>query len=202
MLYRALRTLVLLALPVGVGTIIISQSFVDLLYGPQFSESGPVLAVLGVVTMLGFFNILMGRFALATGHAGFWSILMLVGIVLTFPLDLVLVPWADRTFDNGAIGGALSYTVTESVMLVAGLIRFARGALDRALLTRLGRCMVGAALMLLVGWPLRTQFFLVPALAAGSVYLVVILLTRALDAFERDAVRQGLRRVPVLSRWM
>ena len=47
--------------------------------------------------------------------------LLLVSAALTIPLDIVLIPWAADRYDNGAIGGALAFVVTETLQFVVGL---------------------------------------------------------------------------------
>ena len=54
-----------------------------LLFGEQFRQSGPVLATFGIVLLLEFQNILLGRFALATGRTRFFITVMAVATVLT-----------------------------------------------------------------------------------------------------------------------
>ena len=49
LLQRSFDTLLLIVVPIGLATILVSESFVDLLYGPKFAETTQVLSVFGVV---------------------------------------------------------------------------------------------------------------------------------------------------------
>ena len=53
-LEQGFRTLMLLAIPIGLGIMLVAEGVVGLLYGPDFEGTGPVLAVFGVVLMLMF----------------------------------------------------------------------------------------------------------------------------------------------------
>ena len=195
MLRRSFNTLLLVSVPIGVGTIVVAPSFIELLYGQAFDGAAPVLAVYGVVVMLSSQTILLGRFALATGRAKFWSSSMMIVTALSIPLDIVLVPWTDRTFDNGAIGGALAYVVTEGLLIVVGLATFGRSILGGATARRVVRCGVAAAAMLAVSWPFRDEFFMIPGAIAVLAYLAIIIGLRTLQPHEREYVARGRARL-------
>jgi O-antigen/teichoic acid export membrane protein len=200
MMRRTFQSLLLIAVPIGLGTIIVSHSFVPLLYGDDFAPAAQVLQIYGVVTVLSCITILLGRFALATGRVKFWTVLMIVATLVSIPLDIVTVPWAEDHYGNGAMGGAMSYVVTESLMLTVGVIKIAPGLIDRKVLTRLARCAIAGLAMFLVGWPLRDRFFLVPGGLAVLVYLVIIVALRTFNADERELLGRAVRKVPVLRR--
>ncbi|MEM8748301.1 MAG: flippase, partial [Actinomycetota bacterium] len=92
------RSLLVLALPIGVGIIVIARPFTQFLYGDDFIESGPVFAVFGVVLAIMFQTILLGQYAVATGREKFFFGLLAAVTVLSVPLDLVLVPWTNDQF--------------------------------------------------------------------------------------------------------
>lgn len=195
MLRRAFNTLLLVSVPIGLGTIVVAPALIDLVLKPEFEPTASVLAVYGVVVLLSSQTILLGRFALATGRAKFWSALMIGATVLTVPLDIVLVPWTDRRFDNGAIGGALAYVVTEGLLIVVGVATIGAGLLTRGTLARIVRCTIAGALMLAVAWPLRDEFFVIPGVVSVLTYLVAILALRTLSAEERQHVQRAFSRI-------
>lgn len=192
MLCRAFNTLLLVSIPIGVGTIVIAPSFVNALYGSEFERTAPVLAVFGVVVVLSSQTILLGRFALATGKVRFWSSVMVGVTILSVPLDIVLVPWADRRYDNAAVGGALAYVITETILIIVALSTFGRGVLTRVTMLRLARCLLAAAAMAAAAWPLRDRLFLIPGTVSVVAYVAAIALLRTLDDQERAAARKLL----------
>lgn len=195
LLARSFNTLLLVSVPIGLGTIVVAPSFVELLYGNGFDGTVPVLAVYGGVVILSSQTILLGRFALATGRARFWSTLMIAVTVMSIPLDIVLVPWTDRQFDNGAIGGALAYVVTESILIAVGLRKLGSGVLVAATRGRVVRCVLAGSAMLAAGWPFRDQFFVVPGAISVAAYAIMITLLRTLNDHEVSAVRSAAARV-------
>lgn len=197
--HESFRSLVLLAVPIGVGIILISSPFVRMLFGDDFAETGPVFAVFGVVLMIMFQTILLGQYAVAAGREKFYFALLGVATVATVPIDLVLVPWTNRTFDNGAIGGALAYVVTEGMIMIVAVRVLVPGVVDRTLLVRVTKCVVAAGVMALVVWPIREIFVLVPVTAGAIVYAVALMVLRTLDERERGIVDSVTSKLPVRS---
>ncbi|WP_162142046.1 oligosaccharide flippase family protein [Ilumatobacter coccineus] len=199
LLERSSRSLLVVSVPIGVGTIVVSRSFVNTLYGDAYDNAAPVLAVFGVVVILSCQTIMLGRFALATDRVAFWVRLMVFSILLTVPLDLVFVPWTRDRFDNGALGGALAYVVTESIMMIVGVVRMAPHLLTMRTLDRVLRCGAAGGLMLWVGWQFRDMVFVIPGTVSVGVYVVAVWLLRVLSEDEIDQLRR-LTRV-FRSRW-
>jgi O-antigen/teichoic acid export membrane protein len=189
---RSSSLLVMAGVPVGVGTFVIAVPLAPLLFGDAFRETGEVLMLLGPVIVLTFGTIVCGTVALATGRQRFWNVIMTVAIMISIPLDIVFVPWADRTFDNGAIGGAMSYLVTEAMLLALGLWQITPYLLERAFVWRVARIFAAGALMLAISWPMRERFIVLP-LAVGLVgYFVALVVMRVPDADDRASVREML----------
>jgi O-antigen/teichoic acid export membrane protein len=188
LLFRTFRSLMLLAIPVGLGTVIVAEPVCVLLFGEAFRESGAVLAVLGVVVIFEFGNILFGHFAQATGRQAFFNKVMIAATVLSVPLDLVLVPWAHRNLGNGAVGAALAFIVTEIMILSFAIWKLAPGVLDRTTLIRLAKCLAAAAAMFTLAWPLREMFLPVPIVVGAVAYSGVLMLLSTLDREERSAL--------------
>lgn len=195
MLRNAQSTFLLIAAPLGLGCLCLGDRIAVLLYGEEFAGTGQILRVLGLVLIIVFQTILVGRVAMATGRQRTWNILMLIGIVLTIPLDLVFVPWADRRYDNGAIGGALSYLVTETFLLVVGGRLVAPRLLRSIDARRVAKIIVAAGAMVVVvvaGRPLP----LAAVVALGAVtYIGALVVERAFSERERALITSARRRL-------
>ena len=126
---------------------------------------------------------------------------MVVGILATVPLDFLFIPWADRRYSNGAIGGAMAYFVTESFMFVVGLIAICPFLLNRATLWRSFRILLAGGLMLAVAWQFRGQVLVVPFVVAVVTYVASILLFGVVTDDERSMAGRLLARVGINTRW-
>lgn len=198
---RTFSLLLVLAVPIGLGTMIVAPAFAPILYGEDFRETGDVLAVLGPVIVLTFGTILFGRTAQATGRARLWVIVLAGAALATVPLDLVLVPWANGRFGNGAIGGALAYVVTEIAQFTIGIAIIAPYLLNRSVGWRALRVLAAGGVMVAVGWPLRNVFLPVPIALCAVVYATAVVAFRVLGDDERRLVRDLLARTGMPNRW-
>ncbi len=196
---RSFDLLMFLSVPVGLGVLALADPVVVLLFGPEFANSGPILAVMGIVLIFTYQNMLLGYFLISSDRQNAWTVVMAVATAVTIPLDLLLVPWCQNTFGNGAIGGALAFVVTESGMMIAGLALLPKGYLSwtnawtavRTLIAGLG--MVGAV------WMVRDSFIAIPIAVGAVTYLLLILLLRVVPkedwALLRGLAQSGLNRL-------
>lgn len=188
MISRAMASVLLVTVPIGLGAIAVGRPLARFIYGDAFDGAGQVMIVMGFVLIVTSETILVGRYVIATGRQRFWNAVMVGGIVLTIPLDLVFVPWSDDRFGNGAIGGAMSYAVTESLMLAVGIWRFGSEILAPTVVPRFVRTLAAGGVMLAVVWPLRNDALMLPIVVGGVVYPLSVWILRALGPEERRAL--------------
>jgi O-antigen/teichoic acid export membrane protein len=193
-LEQGFRTLMLVAIPIGLGVAVVSDEVVRIFYGDRFSGTGPVLAVYGVVLMIMFETILLGQHAISSGRPNFWLVLMILGIVMTVPLDVLFIPWTEDRFDNGAIGGALSYVATELMMLVLALWKLAPHLISKSSAVRLLKCLAAGAALVAASWPLRQRSLPLTIPSGAIAYVAVLLATRPFDPVEKDLIRRSMSR--------
>lgn len=200
LLLQAFSTMLLVGVWIGLGTVVVSRSFTQTLFGPAFSGSGPVLAIFGLVTILGHQTIVLASFAIASGKAKLVGTMLLVSTIASIPLDLVLVRWTRNSYGNGAIGAGLAYIVTEGIQIVMSIAFITPSIVCRATGLRAARCIVAGGAMLAVGWPLRNRSFLLSGAAASLMYFVAHVVLRTADDFERETLKRSLagirRRLP------
>lgn len=175
---KSFDTLFLLSVPIGLGITIIANPLVVLIFGEEFANSGPILAVLGIVLILTYQNILIGRFLISMDRQNAWTLVMAIATVATVPLDMVLVPWCETTFANGALGGALAFVITEMGMLLVGLRLLPAGALSRTNLWTALRVLVAGMGMMAVVWQFESLFIGIPILMGAVSYITMVLLLR------------------------
>lgn len=191
---RSFNLLLLLSLPIGLGIMVIAEPLVTLLFGQEFQPSGPVLAVFGIVLILTYQNMLIGRFLISVDRQRAWTIVMAVATTLSIPLDLILIPWAQSRFGNGAIGGPLAFVLTETGMTVAGIALLPSGTLTRQNVWLALRALVAGGIMAAAGWYLRDAFLLIPIAAAAAIYAFLLWIFRLLPRRELSLALDTLRR--------
>lgn len=190
---KSFDTLFLLSVPIGLGLTVIANPLVLLIFGEEFRNSGPILAVLGIVLILTYQNILIGRFLISMDRQNAWTVVMAIATVATIPLDLLLIPWCAATFGNGALGGALAFVITELGMLIAGLKLLPPGSLTRSNLWRATRVLIAGGAMMAVVWPFEHLLIVIPILLGVVTYISVVLLLRIVPKEDFELLQRLLQ---------
>ena len=81
-------------------------------------------------------------------------------------------------FDNGGIGAALAFVITEGIMMVTGLYILPKGLLGRQNAWTAGRAFIAGVVMAIAVWFLRDYFIAIPIVAGAVVYLSIIVMMR------------------------
>ncbi len=177
---KSFDTLLLLGVPIGLGMTVVAGPIVTFLFGPEFVNSGPILAVEGLALICMYQNVLLGQYLISIDRQNSWTVVMAVATFLLIGLDLMLIPWSHARWSNGAIGAAAAYGITELCMVIAGILLLPKGTLGRGNLWSAIRIFAAGGVMCAVAWGLSTLFIGVPIVAGVAVYLVMILLLQVL----------------------
>lgn len=187
---KVFEWMAVVSVPLGLGMMIIANQVIALLFGAEFVNSGPILAVRSIVLIMTYANMILGLTLIVSSKQKRWAMVILTVSLLTIPLDYLFIPLCERLFANGAIGGAVSYLVTDSIQLVAGLVLLPRGILNRSTAWLVTRVLAAGGLMVAVTWAWRNAFLMIPILIAMVVYLGAILLFRVLKQEDFAALKK------------
>ena len=170
----ALRTTLLLLLPVAIGGAVLGGPLVLALFGPAYSQSAVVLA-LGVWSLCFYTISFVGQTLLvAQGRGARWFAALSAGVALDGLLALLLTPRL------GAVGASYA-AIAADTLILALVLAWTRGAINvRKLLAALARIAVSGLGAALVGAALRWAPIWASAPAFAAAYLALLLLTQAL----------------------
>ena len=177
---KSFDLMMLIAVPVGLGVFLIANPLVVLLFGADFADSGPILALRGIVTIFSYLNMLVGLLLISVDRQKAWTIVLGAATVASIFLDWIFVPWAQQTFNNGAMGGAFSYLITETLMTVAGLVLLPKGLLGLGNVRYSGKVLAAGLLMVAVTWWSRNLMIAFPILIGALSYVCFLILLRVL----------------------
>jgi O-antigen/teichoic acid export membrane protein len=191
--------LLLLSMPIGLGMIAIAEPFVVLLFGPEFAPTGQVLMVLGIVLVFTYQNTLISYYLISTDRQQQWVWVMAVATLVTIPLDLFLIPWCQAVFNNGAIGGAAAFFITELGMMLYGLKLVGNEGINLRSAWQALRIFLAGAGMFAVTWLFRQHFILIPIIVGAVSYISLILLLRVIPADDfallKGLVQEAVQRI-------
>ena len=121
---------------------------------------------------------------------------MALAMVCTIGLDLVLVPFCRDTFGNGGIGGSLSFIITETGMVVYGIVMLPKGSLGRVNIGTAVRIVAAGLVMAGAASLVRSMFIAIPVLVGAIVYVVMLFVLRLIphdDWAMFISIAQGMR---------
>ncbi len=197
MMQRSFNLMMVLGFPIGFGLFAMAQPLVNLLYGAEYEKSGSILATMGIVVVVMYLTSLIGRFLISADRQNTWTIIMAVAVVAAVGLDLLLIPFFQNFMNNGAIGGAAAYIITESGMLLAGILMVPKGSLNRGNLWAFCKTLTAGVLMLAAVWPVRNFYMnataenpewywdvliVLPIVVGAVSYILLILFFRLIPA--------------------
>lgn len=189
---RSFDMMFVLSVPIGLGLSVVARPLVLLLFGAEFAPSGDILAILGFVLIFTYLNTILGNLLISAERTGRWNIVMIAATVLTLPLDLVLIPWAQQTYGNGALGGALSFLLTELLMLSCAILLLPKRTLHEGNVRSVCLTLVAGGAMYAASALVVERNMFLGILAGAAVYPAMILLLRVIPADELLTIRQSL----------
>ncbi len=170
---RWLERVLSVALPVGIGGVLLAPRLVAQMYGQAFLPAvGPLrLLMIGPVIMA--VGVHFGNSLLACGFSSRYLRGVLLGASVSFAANLILIP------HRGALGAAASWVFTEALMLVYMWRQFRQAvgqvAINRGYLVRLLAAGLGMAGLLTWALPAAPLWMAAPAGAATYGLLLVCL---------------------------
>lgn len=191
---KGLDMMLLASVPIGLGLLVIAEPLVLLMLGERYAPSGPIAAALGIALIATYQTTMLGQFLIATDRLKHWMMVMAAGIVVTIGLDILLIPLCERLFNNGAIGGAFSYIITETLMTAVGYMLMPAGARGWRNLWFALRVFGAGMAMVAATWWLRDLFLGIPIVVGGVVYVGLIAAMRVVAPEDVQLVRGMLQR--------
>ena len=195
----ALEIVLVVSLPIAVGTTLVAARLTHGLFGPAYNASAPVLVILALALPATYVNIVGYQILVADNLQKAWLKVMIAATIINPLLNLGMIAYASARWHNGAIGAALSLLATEVLMAGAAFWLLPR-ILDRSSASRLARTVLATAVMALFVL-LATRLGLVAQVATGAVVFVGLgwllrLLTPAETAEVRALAGRVLARLP------
>lgn len=184
---RALRYLMLLSIPIAIGTWALADQLVPFLFKAEYLPAVPALQIVIWVVPLMYCSEFLGYVVLIRGQERSAARAIMISTSINVGLNLLLVPLF------GLIGAAIMTVVTEAI-LVGQYVWMLRAELRRLdwgqILLRplLAALLMGGAVLALRGLPL-----LLNVAIGGCVYGLLLLVLGSLGRDELQFVR-GLRR--------
>jgi O-antigen/teichoic acid export membrane protein len=192
---RSFDLMFLISVPVGFGIVVIAQPLVILIYGAEFAQTGGVLMILGVVLIFTYLNTILAQLLISVDRTGIWNIVMIVAILITLPIDFVLVPWAHTTYGNGALGGALAFLITEFGMVITAILLLPKNTLQWSNVRTAALTLFSGLLMIAASWWFRESMLILSVLVGAITYGAAVLVLRIIPREDFLLARDGMNSI-------
>jgi O-antigen/teichoic acid export membrane protein len=189
---RSFDLMFLISVPIGFGLVVIGQPLVNLLYGPEFAPSGGILMMLGVVLIFTYLNTILGQLLISVDRTSKWNVVMIIAIVLTLPIDYVMVPWTHQTFGNGGLGGVIAFLVTEFMMVVAAILLLPPNTLQWTNVRTAALTLCAGLLMMAASWWFRDTMMILSILIGAASYTTLVFLLRIIPREDMQIIREAI----------
>jgi O-antigen/teichoic acid export membrane protein len=181
-LHRSIEIMMLLMFPCSATLVAIAPSIPQLLHwGDAFDHSVlPIMLLAGQMVLIGP-NMAFGTALVALHRERHWLGVMVASALLDVSLNLVLIPQADRLWENGALGATLATVITEVFILGVAIAILPRGMELWRLLPSVARLLVISGLQVAaiqVAIPVSPILALV---ASGLIWAAGVLVLRVIS---------------------
>lgn len=155
-----------IAIPMCLGLILISDSFVPWFFGREFSSVSSLLRIFSLLTIaIGVSNLLGTQYLIPTGRQNHYTVTVILGAVVNAILNFILIP------KHFSVGAAIASVSAESAIMAAQIIILRK---EIPLKIMLGSCknyLLAGIVMFVVAFPLSNR---IPATIPGTILLVMI----------------------------
>jgi O-antigen/teichoic acid export membrane protein len=140
--------------PLAFGTMVLAKPIVGLIYPlSQFGNSAVDLRILGLGFIPLFYNIFLATVVVAVDKQRFWSYAAVACAFINPAVNLVLIPYYQRTMGNGGIGAAWATNLIEVFLLFVGVALLPRDLITRRDWSVAGRTfLAGGGMAGLIWW--------------------------------------------------
>jgi len=190
----ALELVLVLSLPVAVGTALVAAPLIGDIYGAEFTPSVMVLVILALTLPPTYLNIMVNQLLVASNRQLSWTKVMVAAAIFNPILNLFLIRYFQSQQHNGAIGAALSLLVTEVVMAMVGL-RLLPPVLDAKSALRVLKACVATLGMAAVVWAASRYGLLIETVAGVLTFGGLAFAMRLLSVEEFALLRAKVLRL-------
>jgi len=168
---KAIRYLIILAIPMSLGIFALADNIILKIYGPDFITAAVPLRIMISGLLVVFLNFPVGAFLNACNRQTTNTINMIITVVINISLNLLLIK--KYTFN----GAAFSALVSGIILFFLGLYWVGKIApYDKAgLLKMLGKALISGSIMMACLWLIKDQVSLFVSIPAGMlIYALAI----------------------------
>jgi len=127
----SLRIALIVGAPLATGTFVFAQPGVALVFGSDFAQSAAIVRMLATYVLVVFLNIALSTIVISSGRTLTWSLMKAAMVAVGTGVSVVVIPYFQRTANNGGLGAAAVTAIAEVMMFLVGLFFMPKGVLGK-----------------------------------------------------------------------
>jgi O-antigen/teichoic acid export membrane protein len=190
---KSLELVILVAILVTVAMVAYAHDVITLFYGAKAYQPSIILLQLlcgGLIFL--YVNMVVGTTLMASDRQTGMMILALALIPINVILNLVMIPYCQEHFDNGAIGASVATALTELSFTIGAILMLPSGSLSGFRLSILPKGLMAGLVMAMALWlagAVQLPWFL--SLCVGSlVFFATLVLVKTLEPSEEAFLKE------------
>jgi O-antigen/teichoic acid export membrane protein len=192
---RALEVTALTTVPMAFGLVLVATALIRFFGYPEgFKDAVPPVTILAIALPLVGINMIVGSVLAARDRQRHWAIAGVVAAIFNVTLNFAAIPYTQQEFGNGAIGAAAVTSLTEVLLLCAGLILVPGGVFGRSTLHVILRCVAAGVVMGAALWPVRDASVLATIPLGAAAYFAAAVALRVVSKADLMQLRDLLSR--------
>lgn len=184
---RAMNYLIIISLPISAGVIILADKII-LLFKLEYTAAIPALQIIMAALFFIFVNFPIGSLLNACDRQKVNTINMGITLAASVAMNLILIPFFQKNYNNGALGASITVVATNFLMFIFGMyqvpkiIKYRPMKIISVFLKTAASVFVMALLILFLKQTLNI-FIIIPL--AGIFYFLVLFL---LGGFKKEDI--------------
>jgi O-antigen/teichoic acid export membrane protein len=186
--YRmSFKYMLMLIIPIAVGTTLLSKPIISLIYGQRFLPSASALSILIWSEVFVFFGIVNQQTLISTNKQRIDFTLTSISALVNVVLNLILIP------QYGIVGAGIATAISYAVGSVVGLFLSATRDYSVAGFRSMPKPILASAIMAIYVY--FTKSYLAPAIIGGAIiFALVMLLLRGIDQQDIQLIKAVFRK--------
>ena len=116
---KSFAFVIMLALPLTLGIISVSNNFVPFFYGPGYEKVAPLIRIISpIIVIIGISNIIGVQYLLPTKQQTKYTISVIIGAIVNFILNIVFINlWKSIGASIATLIAELTVTITQIILI-------------------------------------------------------------------------------------
>lgn len=187
---KSFKFLIILAIPIGIGTMLLAEEIIVLMYGNEYIPSVIALKILVWASVLSFINFTPATLLNSTNRQRNLMAFTCIGAVVNIIFNFILIPTMSY------VGAGIATVIAELVvglLMIYEINKFQKRSLSSLHIT-IAKSLLSALVMgvFVLTFKSYTLLLLIPL--ASIVYLIMLLATKTFEKEELYLINQALRR--------